>query len=50
MNLMVSFQTELAINTNIVVTDTHAMVADIHRNVLVGQEDSSDKNNSVGAI
>jgi hypothetical protein len=50
------FQTELAIGTHIVVTDTQAMVsntqtivADIHRNVLTIQEGASGQNHLVGA-
>ena len=50
------FQTELAIDTNMVVSDTQVavadiqtVVADIHRNVLAGQEGTSGQNNSVGA-
>ena len=39
--LLASFQTELIINTNV-------MVADIHRNVLAGQEGASGRNDSVG--
>ena len=58
------FQTELAIDTNIVVpntrlavadahavvSDTHTMVADIHRSVSTGQEGSSSTKHSVGTI
>ena len=40
--LTASFQTELAINT-------HTMVADIHRNVVTGEEGVSGQNRSVGA-
>ena len=32
------FQTELAINTHVLVFDSHTMVSDIHRNILKGQE------------
>ena len=49
-NLTIPFQTELAINTNIVVTDTHVMVTDIHRNVLAGQGDASGQNHSVRVL
>ena len=55
MNSGAPFQTELAIDTNmavadthVVVTDTQTMVADIHRSVLMGQEGTSGKNNTVG--
>ena len=58
------FQTELAINTHVVVADTktvvtdtqtvvvdtQTMVADIHRNVLAGSEGSSNQNNLVGTV
>jgi hypothetical protein len=63
-NLEAPLQTELAIDTNIVVVDTHGlvadahmavtntetMVADMHRNMFTGQKDASDQNDSVGAI
>ena len=63
-NSAARFQTELAIDTNIVVsdtqtavadaltvvTDTRTMVADIHRSVLTVQDDTSSKNRSVGAV
>ena len=48
--LSVSFQTELAISTHVAVADTQAMVADIRRNVLAGQEGASGQNCSVGVI
>jgi hypothetical protein len=41
-------QAELAMDTNMVVTDTQTMVADMHRNMLTGQEGSSARNHSVG--
>lgn len=43
------FQTELAIDTHLVVADTRLMVADMHRNMLTGQEGVSIKNHTVGA-
>jgi hypothetical protein len=63
MSLPAPFQTELAIDTNmvvtdtnlvvtdthVVVTDTHTLVADIHRSVLTGHEGASGHNDSVGA-
>ena len=63
MNLADPFQTELTIDTNIVVTHTHTvvadthtvvegthtMVADIHRSVLTGQEGTSGWNRWVRA-
>ena len=42
-DLFVHFQTELAINTNM-------MVADMHRNALAGQENPSCQHHSVGAV
>ena len=41
-SLIVPFQTELAMNT-------HVMVLDIHRNVVAGQEGASGQHHSVGA-
>jgi hypothetical protein len=41
------FQTELAINTNLVVSDTHAMVSDLHRNVLTVQGGTDSQHCSV---
>jgi hypothetical protein len=55
-NLAAPFQTELAIDTNMTVTDTktmvtntETMVADMHRNMLTERECASGKNHSVGA-
>ena len=55
LNLVASFQTELALDTNMavgdtraVVGDTHTMVADIHRSVFKGQEVTSNNKNLVG--
>ena len=36
--------------TQAVVADAHTMIADIHRNVVTGQEGTSGQNHSVGAI
>jgi hypothetical protein len=44
------YQTELAIDTNIAVTDTQAMVVDMHRNMLTDRESASGKHLSVGTI
>ena len=41
------FQTKLAINTNLVVLDTHAMVSDLHRNALTVQGGTDDQHRSV---
>jgi hypothetical protein len=49
-NLASPFQTQLAIDTHMAVGDTQAMVVDIHRKVLAGQEGTSGKNHLVGAI
>jgi hypothetical protein len=43
MNSSTASQTELAIDTNM-------MVADMHRNMFAGQEFISGQNNSVGAV
>ena len=50
-------QTELAINTHVLVSDvhqgfviTHNMVSDIHRNILKGQEGTEDQHWSVSNI
>jgi hypothetical protein len=55
-NSATPFQTELAIDTNMTVTDTktmvtntETMVADMHRNMLTEREGASGKNHSVGA-
>ena len=40
-------QTELAINTNVTVSDTRNMVYDIHRTIVSGQGGSGDANRSV---
>ena len=42
------FQTELAINTHMVVAGTHTMVADMYRNSLTGQGGTSGQTSSVG--
>jgi hypothetical protein len=47
-NSIASFQTELAIDTNMAVSNTQAMVADIHQNMLTEREGASGKNRSVG--
>jgi hypothetical protein len=44
------FQTELAIDTNIAVADTHTMVKDIRQNMLASQESASRQSHSVGVI
>jgi hypothetical protein len=41
------FQTELAINTNMVVSDTHAMVSDLHCNALTVQGGTDNQHCSV---
>ena len=53
-SLIISFQTELAINTNVVVSDvhrgvanTHTIVSEIHRTLVRNQERSESKNLSV---
>ena len=53
--LIVHLQTELVINTNVVVSDvhrgvvnTHAIVSDIHRTIVGNQEGSDGKNRPVG--
>ena len=53
-SLTVRFQTELAINTNVVVSDvrkgvydTQAIVADIHRTIVANQEGNNGKGRSV---
>ena len=50
-------QTELAINTHVLVSDvrqgfvtTHTMVSDIHRNMLKGQEGTNNQHGSVSDI
>jgi hypothetical protein len=43
------FQTELAITTHVVVSNTHAMVSDLHRNALKVQGGSGDQHRSVSA-
>ena len=55
--LTVHSQTELIINTHVVVSDvhhgvvtTHAMVSDIHRSILKGQEGTDDPQLSVSDI
>jgi len=55
--LTVHSQTELNINTNVVVSDvhhgvvtTHAMVSDIHRSMLKGQEGTDDQHRSVSEV
>ena len=55
--LIIHSQTELAINTNLVVSDvhhgvvnTHTMVADMHRNMLKSQEETDDQRQSVSNI
>ena len=40
-------QTELAINTHVLVSDSHTMVFDIHRNILKGQEGTDEQHQSV---
>jgi hypothetical protein len=47
-NSVAPFQTELAIDTNMTVTDTNIMVADIHRNMLTEREGASGQTCSVG--
>ena len=37
-------------NTETIVTDTQTMVADIHRNILMGQKDDSGQIHSVGDL
>jgi hypothetical protein len=49
-SLAASFQTELAIDTNMTVTDTNTMVADIHRNLLTERDGASGRNREVGTI
>ena len=53
--LTLSSQTELAINTNVVVSDirhdvvnTHTIVSDIHRTIVGSQDGTDEKNRSVG--
>ena len=53
-SLTVRFQTELAINTNVVVSDvrkgvydTQAIVTDIHRTIVANQEENNGKGRSV---
>ena len=53
-SLTVRFQTELAINTNVVVSDvrkgvydTQAIVTDIHRTIVANQEGNNGKGRSV---
>ena len=55
-NLVALFQTELAIDTNIVVAgtqtvvaDTHTMVADIHRSVLTGHGDTQTRSDMLNS-
>ena len=36
-------QTELVINTHVAVSGTHAMVSDIHRTIVQGQEGNDGK-------
>ena len=47
-SLTVHFQTELAINTNVVVSDVHTIVSNIHRTMVQGQEGTGSKDLSVG--
>jgi len=53
--LTVNSQTELAINTHVVVSNihhdvanTHTLVSDIHRNIVKGQEGTNTKHQAVG--
>jgi hypothetical protein len=47
-NSATPFQTELAIDTNMTVTDTKTMVEDMHRNMLTEREGASSQKRSVG--
>jgi hypothetical protein len=47
---MVASTQAVVAGTQTIVADTQTMVADIYRKVLTGQEDTSGKNHSVGAI
>jgi hypothetical protein len=49
-NLAAPFQTELAIDTNMTVTDTNTMVAGMYRNMVTEREGASGRNHSVGTI
>jgi len=46
----VHLQTELAINTHHGVVNTHAMVSEIHRSVVKGEEGTDSQHRSVSAI
>jgi len=55
--LTAHFQTELAINTNVLVSDvhrdmlnTHSIVSDIHRTIVASQGGADGNNQSVSAI
>ena len=45
--LTMRFQTELTINTNVTVSDTHNMVSGIYRTIVNGQEGGGGANRSV---
>jgi hypothetical protein len=49
-NSAAPFQTELAVDTNMTVTDTNTMVAGMYRNMVTEREGASGKNNSVSPI
>ena len=44
------FQTELAINTHVAVSDTRTMVSDTHRTIVKGREGSDGKSLSVSDV
>jgi len=46
--LTINFQTELAINTHVTVSNTHTLVSDIHRNMLGGQGGTDRQHHAVG--
>ena len=43
-------QTELAMGTHVLVSDSHTMVSDLHRNMLKGQEGIDDQHQSVSGV
>lgn len=49
LNLATFSQATVAIDTHMMIADTQELVANIHRNVLLGQESTSGINHLVGA-
>jgi hypothetical protein len=49
-NSAAPLQTELAVDTNLTVTDTNTMVAGMYRNMVTEREGASGKNNLVSPI